>query len=71
MDLFTQRQKIRMYLEAGLSITGGEALKMFQCARLPARVLELKKDGMSIDSKMVKVTNRDGQIAWVKEYSKV
>ena len=53
MSTRTQREAIADYLRRGYSITPLEALTMFGCMRLGARVWELKRDGMDIDCEMV------------------
>lgn len=52
-----QQQHIKEYLEAGHSITPLEALEMFGCFRLGARVFDLKKKGMAIEMTMRKDEN--------------
>jgi hypothetical protein len=44
-------------MSKGNSITGIEALNLFGCFRLPARIADLKKVGHKIKSEMVKLTN--------------
>lgn len=57
----TQRQKIFFYLLAGKCLTGIEALQLFACMRLGARIYELKKLGIT-------VVARNGKTKRVKEY---
>ena len=49
----TQRAEIRKALEAGDVLTHLDALYLFGCARLAARIHELRKDGMPIEKEMV------------------
>lgn len=49
----TQSQQIKTYLSKGNTLTGMEALHMFKCFRLPARVFELNEQGMNIKSEMI------------------
>jgi hypothetical protein len=49
----SQRGSILIYLQAGNAITDIEALRLFQCRRLAARILELKRIGHHIQSRMV------------------
>ena len=58
----TQANKILFYLKQGYSITPLEALKLFECFRLGARIHELKKRGYLIQTKMV-ITNNKKYIA--------
>lgn len=51
----SQRGSILIYLQAGNAITDIEALRLFQCRRLAARILELKLMGHHIQSRMVEV----------------
>ena len=44
----SQRAQIRAHLEAGRSITPLEALDLYGCYRLGARIHELKGEGLSI-----------------------
>lgn len=45
------------YMQKGNSITGIEALDLFGCFRLPARIADLKKVGHIITSKIIKLAN--------------
>jgi GTP cyclohydrolase II len=49
----TQRGSILIYLQAGNAITDIEALRLFQCRRLAARILELKRMGHQVQSRMI------------------
>ena len=49
----SQNAMIREYLEAGHSITPIDALNMFGCFRLGARIADLKKEGMDIRTEIV------------------
>jgi hypothetical protein len=51
----SQRDHILIYIQAGNAITDIEALRLFQCRRLAARVLELKSMGHDIKRRMVQV----------------
>lgn len=44
----TQCAAILAHMQMGGSITGLEALKLFGCFRLPARISDLKKKGYNI-----------------------
>jgi len=58
----TQAESIRDYLLQGLPLTALEALKMFGCYGLAARVLELKKQGYPIERDTLK-TNDGAHVA--------
>jgi hypothetical protein len=49
----SQNEMIKEYLEAGHSITPIDALNMFGCFRLGARIADLKKQGMDIRTEIV------------------
>jgi hypothetical protein len=49
----SQRGSILIYLQAGNAITDIEALRLFQCRRLAARILELKRMGHEIQSRII------------------
>ena len=54
----SQAKQILNYLLLGVSINGLEALRLFGCFRLPARILQIEKEfGIRADRKMVKVGN--------------
>ena len=58
-----QTQQILRHLEAGNSITGLEALTLFGCMRLPARIADLKKAGVPIvDNELECQTDDNGKI---------
>lgn len=52
--MHTQTQRIRRHLLAHNSITPLQALRLFKCLRLAARIWELKKTGFSIVKHMVR-----------------
>lgn len=60
----SQNAMIREYLEAGHSITPIDALNMFGCFRLGARIADLKKEGMDIRTEIVH-DNSNGK-RWAK-----
>lgn len=49
----SQNESIRKYLEDGHSITPIDALNMFGCFRLGARIADLKKQGLNIKTEIV------------------
>ena len=53
----SQANAILDYMSKGNTITGIEALNLFGCFRLPARIADLKKVGHQIKSEMIKLTN--------------
>lgn len=53
----TQTIEILNHLKSGKSLTPLDALQMFGCFRLGARVYDLKKAGHNIISKMISLPN--------------
>lgn len=51
----SQASRILKYLQEGNGITPIDALNLFGCFRLGARIADLKKRGYAIDKVMVKV----------------
>ncbi len=49
----TQNEQIAEYLKQGNRITALEALSRFRCLRLAGIILELKKDGLNIQSETI------------------
>ena len=55
MTTKSQSSKILAYLKEGNGITPIEALNLFGCFRLGARIADIKKMGYNIVTEMVKV----------------
>lgn len=69
MSAKTQCKAIADHLKKpGARLTALDALRMFGCARAAARVDELRKAGMAIQTNMVQVIGANGP-ARVAEYS--
>lgn len=64
----TQNQRIVKYMEEFGSITQLDAIRDLGIMRLGARIWELKRDGVPIESNFVNVKNRYGETVQVKEY---
>ena len=62
----TQCDMIREHLESGHTITALDALDLYGCFRLAARIGELENDGMQIASRYVQTPRG----ATIKEYCK-
>ncbi len=60
----SQKAIIREYLEAGNSITQLEALRLFGCFRLGARIWNLKQEGVLIKKEMIEKGGK-----WFARYS--
>ena len=50
----SQNLQIKKHLESGKTITPLEALTMYDCLRLSARIADLKGDGLDIKTEMKK-----------------
>lgn len=48
----SQNQLIRQHLESGKTITPLEALSMYGCLRLGARIYDLRQDGLPIKTEI-------------------
>lgn len=57
LQVDSQNSNIKKHLEEGKSITALEALKLYGCFRLGARIHDLKRmfPGLNIDSKLVEI----------------
>lgn len=64
----SQCARILAYLKDGNSLTPTEALRMFGCFRLGARVFDLKEQGYPILSERITVPTADGGSARVARY---
>lgn len=64
----SQRAAIRTFLEHGSALTSLQALNHFGCARLAARIDELRNAGMSIETRWLRLQNRQGKWVRVAEY---
>ena len=65
----TQEERVIDYLSKNLTINSIQALNELGIFRLASRVSNLKKQGHSITSRMIPVTNRHGEKCHVSEYS--
>lgn len=54
----TQSEMILDHLKKGLYITPLEALEKFGCFRLGARILDLRREGYDIKTKMITVNKK-------------
>ena len=63
----SQCEQILTHLQSR-DITPLEALNLYGCNRLSARILELRRAGNDIKSKLIQVNGRHGK-AWVSRYS--
>lgn len=57
----TQAAKILARIAHGNSINPIQALRLFGCFRLGARIYELRKMGVNVASRRVKFTGQDGK----------
>lgn len=59
----TQNEAIKLHLEAGHGLTPLDALKLFGCLRLSARIFELKAHGLNIITIPTSVDNGKKTVA--------
>lgn len=52
----SQESKILDYMLRGHRITGMEALNMFACFRLPARIADIERRGFKVQSRFITTT---------------
>lgn len=53
MSMMSQTRQIREHLESGRSITPREALRLYGCFRLGARIWDLRDAGLDIETTIV------------------
>ena len=53
----SQKKQIRSFLESGKKITPLDALYKFGCFRLGARINDLRREGMNIETEIIEVTS--------------
>jgi len=51
----TQCERILAYLKSGRTITSMQAFNLFEVTRLPDRVRDLRKNGVTVYSRMIKL----------------
>lgn len=64
----TQTLRILSYMQGGGSLTGLEALQLFGCMRLGARILDIKKAGFTVEDTWELHRNENGEYKRVKRY---
>jgi len=60
---------IKKHLKSGNTITSLEAIDLFGCTRLAARIHDLKSRGLNVKKAIKKVTNRFNKSVTVAVYS--
>lgn len=66
----SQTKRIKAYLQSGRTLTPLGALYSFNCFRLGARIHDLKRQGMNIESELIEITS-DGKTKRVARYTLV
>lgn len=64
----SQNKRVLRYMKERGGITSLEAVREFGCTRLAARIADLKREGVEIESETITVETRTGS-ARVKRYS--
>lgn len=64
----SQKNAVLQYLLAGNTLTTKEAVDMFGCTRLPARISDYRKEGYRIADVWVEGTTRFGTSTKFKAY---
>jgi hypothetical protein len=65
----TQNQKILAHLKRGRTIQPLQALRLYRCMRLAARIGNIEAMGYEIYHGWVRVRNADGKMVSVRRYS--
>ena len=65
----TQRDRIYDYLNNGGTLNRLNAWEMLGILEAPARIAELRKSGVPIKTKRIKVTNRYNELVTIAEWS--
>lgn len=65
----TQCMKILQHMKEHGSITGLEAINLYGCQRLAARISDLRKEGVAIKSERVTGRDRNGEPTSYAVYS--
>lgn len=64
----TDAESIKAHLLSGQSLTSADALRLFGVSRLAARIWDLQKAGLDIETETVEVPKRGGRMARVTRY---
>ena len=67
---YTQNDKILRHLKTHKrGITQAQAYERYGCLRLSGRIWDLRRMGYDIKTDMIAVRNRDGETAYVAQYT--
>ena len=67
---YTQNDKILKHLRTHKrGITQAQAYERYGCLRLASRISDLRRMGYAINREMIAVRNRDGETAYVAQYT--
>jgi len=64
-DNMTQKLQILKHLERGNKLTAIDALKLFGCFRLAARVQDLREVGHQVKSRLINVNGKRVAEYWI------
>lgn len=71
MKIPSQKDRIRTYLDSGLTLTRLNAWSELGILECPARISELRAEGYPVLTKMITVQNRYGESVRVAEWRKL
>lgn len=70
MKIPSQKDRIKSYLDSGLTLTRLNAWSELGILECPARISELRSEGYPVSTKMITVQNRYGESVRVAEWRK-
>jgi hypothetical protein len=62
----SQTALILAHMKSGMGITGLQALDLFGCFRLPARIADIKKLGYEVNREMIEVNGKRVARYWME-----
>ena len=65
----TQKKRILHYLQTGKTLTRLNSWSTLGVIEAPARISELRQDGVPIETKMVTITNKYGEKVRIAKWS--
>lgn len=68
--MISQKDRIRAYLDEGLTLNRLEGWEKLGILELPARLSEMRSEGYPVTTKMITVVNRYGEKVRIAEWRK-